>query len=144
MYQTAIEANFSHEQMNPLNNILANSDLVHNRLYKLMQLCELSRIDMPFNQKETLKLSKAVKQSATCLWYFTQNQIQKMKIRKGDFKKVERPTFSILDRIKNVLNPFEVQIVKNEITVLTNIDNPKGASVIADFDMFELILFNII
>ena len=35
IYQDAIEANFSHEQMNPLNSILANSNVVYGRL-KLM------------------------------------------------------------------------------------------------------------
>ena len=35
MYQDAIEANFSHEQMNPLNTILNNSKLVINLLKQL-------------------------------------------------------------------------------------------------------------
>ena len=33
IYQDAIEANFSHEQMNPLNSILANSNIVYKRFY---------------------------------------------------------------------------------------------------------------
>ena len=36
MYQDAIEANYSHEQMTPLNCILGNNRIVHNRLVKLI------------------------------------------------------------------------------------------------------------
>ena len=37
MYRDAIEANYSHEQMTPLNCILANSDIVLRRVYKMIQ-----------------------------------------------------------------------------------------------------------
>jgi signal transduction histidine kinase len=67
-----------------------------------------------------------------------------MKIKKGEFKRKEISTSNILEHIKNVLSPFETQILKSELMILTNIDFPKNTKAIADFEMFELILFNII
>ena len=37
LYQDAIEANFSHEQMNPLNSILVNSGLVYTRFARMIR-----------------------------------------------------------------------------------------------------------
>ena len=40
MYQDAIEANYSHEQMTPLNSILANSKIVIKRVEDLIEFHE--------------------------------------------------------------------------------------------------------
>lgn len=40
IYQDAIEANYSHEQMTPLNSILGNSKLIRTRFIELHQLLQ--------------------------------------------------------------------------------------------------------
>lgn len=74
IYQDAIETNFSHEQMNPLNIIITNSNVVNKRLHQLAPHLapEAARL---LKTAETQKLMKAIKQSAMALWYFNQNQI---------------------------------------------------------------------
>ncbi len=37
MYLDAIEANYSHEQMTPLNSILSNSKIIYKRIYEIMK-----------------------------------------------------------------------------------------------------------
>ena len=43
MYQDAIEANYSHEQMTPLNSILMNSKLAINRVLKMQKIINKQR-----------------------------------------------------------------------------------------------------
>ena len=80
IYQNAIEANFSHEQMNPLNNILQNS------VTALAIISKMTKTQTDSTQMDdALKFMKAITLSGKALWYFTQNQIQRMKIQKLDF-----------------------------------------------------------
>jgi len=37
MYLDAIEANYSHEQMTPLNSILSNSKIIYKRISEIMK-----------------------------------------------------------------------------------------------------------
>lgn len=63
MYQDAIEANFSHEQMTPLNSILSNSKIVYHTLFKLME-------EDKFEDEDSLRLLRVVRQSGMIMWYF--------------------------------------------------------------------------
>ena len=38
--------------------------------------------------KETLKILQAIEQSGQAMWFYNTNQIQRMKIRKNEFKQV--------------------------------------------------------
>ena len=68
IYQNAIEANFSHEQMNPLNNIMQNSATVSGIISKIAKTqANNSKMD------DALKFMKAITHSGKALWYFTQN-----------------------------------------------------------------------
>jgi signal transduction histidine kinase len=61
MYRDAIEANYSHEQMTPLNSILANSKFALRRVIKMYKL--LSELDPEFNEahnQETLRLIQMI------------------------------------------------------------------------------------
>lgn len=69
MYQDAIEANFSHEQMNPLNCIIANSSVIQKRFINIINTIKFKLHEKKTNT-ETLKLLMAIEQSSKCLWYF--------------------------------------------------------------------------
>ena len=93
---------------------------------------------------ETLKLLKCVKQGGQILWYFNQNQIQKMKIKKGEFKIKQTKTSDVMKHVKNVIEPFEPQVTANSITVLLHNECPENLVLATDWDMFEFILFNLV
>lgn len=57
MYLDAIEANYSHEQMTPLNSILSNSKIIYKRISELMKFQE-SILD---GSKKSSKLSLAIR-----------------------------------------------------------------------------------
>jgi hypothetical protein len=89
MYQDAIEQNYSHEQMTPLNIILANSKILIKRFKELQKYLD-ELFDIKKNQQlkqevaarneETIKIIQAIEQSGQGMWYYNQNQIQRMKI----------------------------------------------------------------
>ena len=70
IYQDAIEANFSHEQMNPLNNIIQNAHTVHNTVADLFGTDSTDE-----RLKIVLKLVKAINDSSTVMLLFSKNQI---------------------------------------------------------------------
>jgi hypothetical protein len=49
-----------------------------------------------------------------------------------------------MDHVANVIYPFETQIRKMQISVLTSYDFSSNIKLIGDWEMFEFILFNII
>ena len=126
MYQDAIESNYSHEQMTPLNCILANSKIVLKRFrenfelleeyYKVIQDPEGAK-KMKIRGDETLKILRAIEQSGQAMWFYNQNQIQRMKIRKDEF--ISKSTFarSPDQHIQKVVHPFEPQINSREIKI---------------------------
>ena len=62
MYRDAIEANYSHEQITPLNCILANSDIVLRRVHKMVQELQQHQGDGQtlIRNNETLMLIKMI------------------------------------------------------------------------------------
>ena len=89
MYQAAIESNYSHEQMTPLNSILGNSNILMKRFIEMQQ--ELVSFDPgrenSIRDVETLVLLKAINQSGLAMQLYNQNQIQRMKIEKKQFRR---------------------------------------------------------
>ena len=94
MYQEAIEANYSHEQMTPLNSILGNSSVVKEMLR--LQIKQLLKMDSELRPgshiakvvdglQSNVKLLKAIRQSGNIMWMYNLNQIRRMQIRKNQF-----------------------------------------------------------
>ena len=77
-YKDAIEANFSHEQMTPLNGILACSKIVLKRVVNMT--AQLNRMNNANDasrrqQEELFGIIKSIHQAGQSLWFFNQNQI---------------------------------------------------------------------
>ena len=94
MYQDAIEANYSHEQMTPLNCILGTSALLVNRMSQLHLMLKDNFTKLGMDDQiqtltkkndETLNMINSVNQSAQVMWFYNRNQIQRMKIKKKEF-----------------------------------------------------------
>ena len=139
LYQDAIEANFSHEQMNPLNNILQNASTVHAIMNR--QLAENPGSKDALN---SMKLVKAIGQSGQIMWYFNQNQIQRMKIKKRQYAAKQTQIQCLRQLIKKVVSPFETQLNQIQAKVLVSLRIPDDLVLRTDWSSFELILFNFI
>ena len=101
MYQDAIEANYSHEQMTPLNCIINNSKLIETELGEDKE-----------KNKNTLGLVEAIKHSGLIFKYYNQNQIQRMKIKKNEFYINKRLLKSPEHVIMKILKPFSLTLKK--------------------------------
>ena len=104
--------------MTPLNSILANSKIVEKRLEDLCKFSDLYTDQANKREnKETKVLLESIKFSGKIMWYYNRNQIQKMKIKKGEFESkvsiAKDPEFYI----KQVLKPFSPMIKRKEINV---------------------------
>ena len=142
MYQSAIEANFSHEQMTPLNCIINNSKLVHDQLAEIVRNHPTISRSRVFNQ--TLLMLDSVNQSGMILFYFNQNQIQRMKIKQNQFHQYVSQTFHVHEHIQEVLFPFETQIASSEVEVFCANFCPPEFAFVADWKIFECIMFNVV
>lgn len=67
-----------------------------------------------------------------------------MKIKKHQFKTKEVPTNNVIDHVKNVITPFQMQINKLQIEVLICMNAPEQKTFYANWDIFEFILFNFV
>ena len=152
MYQDAIENNYSHEQMTPLNSILGNSQIILNKIYEFRELlCRMYQlIKVPIDKKEMARLDetytmmRAIQQSGQIMWYYNQNQIQRMKIRKNEFL---IRTFEITDPeniIEKVVYPFFPMILQKNVEVHFSRASEFKLAISTDWDKYELILFNIV
>ena len=137
IYQDAIEANFSHEQMNPLNNIIQNASTVHSTVTDLFGYD--SNNDRLNN---VLKLVKAINDSSTVMLLFSKNQIQRMKAKQGKYQSMPFSISDLQKKIQKVLNPFEMQVVKQQAKVLFANLIETEYELTADWEAFKLILFN--
>ena len=77
IYQDAIESNYSHEQMTPLNSIIGNSKIAYNRFLELHgiveKLKESKDMDILNKNKETLMIIRSISQSGNTMWFYNQN-----------------------------------------------------------------------
>lgn len=94
MYQEAIEANYSHEQMTPLNSIINNSKIVQEynltckiRLSDLVneQLLPPHLSQMVKGIDNNMTFLRAIQQSGQTMHYYNLSQLMRMKIRKNQF-----------------------------------------------------------
>ena len=135
LYQDAIEANYSHEQMTPLNCILGNSKVVQNRLMRLE--------DTPTN-RETFKLAMAIHQSAFSMWYYNQNQICRMKIQKCQFKFNASACIAPEHHVEKVLYPFVPQMLSRSLHCFICRASKLKKQMVADWEKYAFVLFNIV
>jgi hypothetical protein len=56
---------------------------------------------------ETLRMLQAIQFSGQAMWFYNTNQIQRMKIRKNEFKVQNKNCKNPDEYISNVINPFE-------------------------------------
>jgi hypothetical protein len=115
MYQDAIESNYSHEQMTPLNCILAQSKIVAKRYMEALKIIleyfrqrndEQGLKQAEFNGMETLGILRAIEQSGQAMWFYNTNQIQRMKIKKNEFKQQIKTAKNPDEHISKVIYPF--------------------------------------
>ena len=144
IYQEAIEANYSHEQMTPLNSILGCSHV-------LLESFQMSNEQQPTTEKlqklvkDSMRMLRCVHQSGSGMYLYNMNQIMRMKLEKKEVQVSTSECITPLQHVELVIYPFVSQILANKIRVLvsdqTQMDN---VSFVADWKLYELILFNII
>lgn len=100
-------ANYSHEQYTPLNNILTGSKLVEKSIDELINFQE-ERFGLQNKQQndQTRIMIRSIEQSGRILKFFNDNQIQRMKIKKGEFHVKFLKTQQPENFIKHVIEPF--------------------------------------
>ena len=108
VYQDAVESNYSHEQMTPLNSIISNASLIQN------YLGDWRKQDL----KQAIKpLISQIEQSSQIMYFHNRNQITKMQIQKGDFRSTQHVTKSPEDYIRRVIESFSFLISNRRINV---------------------------
>jgi hypothetical protein len=70
-YIDAIEMNYSHEQMNPLNCILGNSKIVLKRFMQITK--QLDSTDKVEYNEETIKILNSINFAGQIMWYYNLN-----------------------------------------------------------------------
>ena len=144
MYQEAIESNYSHEQMTPLNSILGCSTIVlesfqeqHLESSSLLSLTKLIR--------ENSKMLRCIHQSGSAMYLYNMNQIMRMKLNKNQFTVNTQQCLSPLEHVERVIYPFVPKIMSTRIRVMVS-DQIALTDVrfMADWSKFELVLFNLV
>ena len=104
--------------MTPLNCILANSKIIQKRVCALIEFNEM--FDRSVNtqeHKETKVLIKSVESSGKIMWFYNKNQIERMKIKKGDFSSKFGITKEPESYIVEIVKLFSSFIRNREINV---------------------------
>ena len=78
------------------------------------------------------------------MWYYNTNLISRMKIKKNQLTVKINGSNSIEDSIRNVLWPFEHFIFKRRINIYLAVKMETNQVIYADWNLYELVLFNII
>lgn len=147
-YQDAMEANYSHEQMTPLNCILGNGKILLAQIQKLMskgsRRSAVHYKELQDFQKQNFDLNKQIMYSAQILQFYNMNQIEKMKVNKGELIIKEMCSLKPEQFIEEVLQPFEYQIKKKKMKVSIQRKDVNRPSIKADWRLYQLIIFNII
>jgi hypothetical protein len=163
-YQDAIENNFSHEQMTPLNPIISNISINKQRLIGLYKevlginegpSSQIERVSVNLLQQilqrrpesmQALQQSISIEQSTKGIWYYNTNQIQRMKIIKNQMEINPYPNKDMIATIWNVIWPFEHFIFKRKVNfyLIQEFKFPKNTHMVSDWKQYESALFNVI
>ena len=94
---------------------------------------------------ESIRFLQAIQQSAKILYYYNHNQIQRMKIRKNEFREITTATTQPQFHMFQITLPFIPQILSNNFMVYFSMQNLlQDWTFYADWNKFELVMFNII
>ena len=85
----------------------------------------------------------SIEQSSKAMYYYNINQIKRMKLKKNQLEVRESCLESISNKIHNILWPFENTIFNRRINVWIVKNLPDEKLIFADWNMYEIILFNI-
>lgn len=91
MYQDAIEANYSHEQMTPLNCIMNTTNILIQKMKQQSRSLAVSRasetsVITEKDGRQKLELMTLVAKSAKIMWFYNMNQIYRMKAEKDQLR----------------------------------------------------------
>ena len=94
---------------------------------------------------DSIRFLQAIQQSGWIMYYYNLNQIQRMKIRKNEFKVTPTGTTQPDDHIFQVTLPFIPQILSTQLTVYFSMQNLlQDWTLYADWNKYELVMFNIV
>ena len=82
--------------------------------------------------------------SAQILQFYNTNQIERMKINKGQLNLQENSSDRPEKFIKQVLQPFEYEISAKKMVVDISRESPINHGIKIDWRLYQLIIFNII
>lgn len=127
-------------------NLKPNSFVSKSKLYQegieVQQLAKIIHKSVP--AKMSLLQIISIEQSAKLMWYYNTNLISRMKIKKKQLMTNATLSSNFEETIRNVLWPFEHFIFKMKIKIYIGLKIDKNLSVHLDWNLYELILFNII
>ena len=86
----------------------------------------------------------SVEQAAKGIWYYNNNQIKKMKIRKGELENSPYVNQSLVTTVWNAMWPFEHFIFKRRVNIYLIQKIYPHYQMVADWTLYESCLFNII
>ena len=78
------------------------------------------------------------------MWYYNTNIISRMKIKKNQLNNTPVTSSNFEEPLRNVLWPFEHFIFRMRINIFLGLYIDKNLQVNLDWNLYELILFNII
>ena len=134
--------------MTPLNLILSNSKVVIDKLEKNMEKESNSSAknysDLLRFHKNSYEMYKQIMYSAQILQFYNTNQIERMKINKGQLNIQENSSDRPEKFIKQVLQPFEYEISAKKMVVDISRESPINQGIKIDWRLYQLIIFNII
>ena len=135
--------------MTPLNCILANSRIVRQRIKQLIDVAEEVAGDKESvesrGHQQTIQLLNAIEFSGQIMQLYNKNQIQRMKIRKGDFESAQTTIQNPEECIRQTIAPFSPQIKSKQLNVQIlrrnyfSLEQLKG-----EWKYFQLAIFNLI
>ena len=121
-----------------------NSKIIQSR-FKEMQREHLHELNLNKNysnnknqidkrNEETVQIINSITYSGQIMWFYNQNQIQRMKIDKNEFRVKLSDSKTVEMSIEKVIQPFMPTIYSREISVFYAWKNPLDKSTIMQAD----------
>ena len=147
VYFDAIENNFSHELMTPLNPIINSTSLLkrdilsistkgqvirENQILEGNNLDVLSKIALDQQTFSLLKNTVNIEQASQNMWYFGTNQITRLKVIKNEVQIRTGVTKPLLEILMKVIWPSEYFVLTRRLNIFFVEVVHEGFSIIAD------------
>ena len=142
--EQAMEANFSHESLTPLNNITNNQRMIYNDLKSMKNglISKKVRNDL----KQCMNLASQALCSSQILHCHTNSQLLKMKYLRGKLQMQLKESDPEI-YLQKMVQAFEIMITKANLDVkITNnckTLNDRRVKIVTDWDIYQSIVFNI-